>query len=196
VLRPLRQIVVTTREISEANLHERLALTGPQDELTQLADTIDGLLERLEAAFDAQRRFVANAAHELRTPLTTMRATLDVAVAKPEGVPPQVRALDANLREELDQADRLLGGFLTLARAQHGQLAVAQLGQPFRQLGAERTGSLNGHGLGLSIVAAVATAHGGSVSLGARPEGGLQMQTTLPAAIATATAAPVAGASG
>jgi signal transduction histidine kinase len=183
VLRPLRQIVVTTREISEANLHERLALTGPQDELTQLADTIDGLLERLEAAFDAQRRFVANAAHELRTPLTTMRATLDVAVAKPEGVPPQVRALDANLREELDQADRLLEGFLTLARAQHGQLAVAQLGQPFRRLGAERTGSLNGHGLGLSIVAAVATAHGGTLDLRARPDGGLRVGVSLPSPV-------------
>ena len=60
---------------------------GPQDELKELADTIDGLLARLEAAFDAQRQFVANASHELRTPLAIMRATLDVAVAKPEGVP-------------------------------------------------------------------------------------------------------------
>ena len=60
-------------------------MPGPRDELRLLADTIDRLLERLEAAFDAQRRFVANASHELRTPLTTMRAILDVAIAKPGG---------------------------------------------------------------------------------------------------------------
>ena len=70
VLRPLRAMTATTRQISERNLHERLALAGPRDELKDLADTVDGLLGRLEAAFGAQQRFVANAAHELRTPLT------------------------------------------------------------------------------------------------------------------------------
>jgi len=69
VLAPLRTITATTERISERNLHERLALRGPPDELRMLADTIDRLLERLEAAFEAQRRFVANASHELRTPL-------------------------------------------------------------------------------------------------------------------------------
>ena len=69
VLRPLRVMTTTTRQISERNLHERLALAGPDDELKDLGDTIDGLLARLEAAFDSQRRFVANASHELRTPL-------------------------------------------------------------------------------------------------------------------------------
>ena len=123
VLAPLRAMTDATQQISEANLHERLALEGPRDELKNLADTIDGLLARLEAAFDAQRQFVANASHELRTPLAIMRTTLDVAVAKPEGVPAQTRALDANLRENLDRADRLLESFLTLAQAQHGTVA-------------------------------------------------------------------------
>ena len=121
-LRPLRQITAATRRISDDNLHERLAVTGPDDELKELADTIDGLLARLEGAFAAQRRFVANASHELRTPLTTMRASLDVAVAKPEPVPPQTITLAGRLRAELDQVDRLLDGLLALARAQHGAL--------------------------------------------------------------------------
>ncbi len=119
VLRPLRTISDTTRRISEQNLHERLALTGPRDELTTLGDTIDDLLARLEAAFDAQRRFVANAAHELRTPLTMMRTTLDVATAKPDPVPPEVTTLARRMTIGLDKADRLVESFLALARAQH-----------------------------------------------------------------------------
>src|ERR1035438_1849071 len=82
-LRPLRVVTARTREISEENLHERLALTGPRDEVTELSDTIDRLLARLEGAFDSQRSFVANASHELRTPLAMMRTSLDVAAAKP-----------------------------------------------------------------------------------------------------------------
>ena len=98
VLAPLRTMTEATRRISEDNLHDRLALSGPNDELKALADTIDGLLERLEAAFDAQRRFVANASHELRTPLAGMRASLDVAIAKPGPLPPQLVTLDDRLR--------------------------------------------------------------------------------------------------
>ena len=86
-LRPVRQMTAAAQRISEDNLHERLAVAGPRDELKELGDTIDGLLGRLEFAFNAQRRFVANASHELRTPLTTMRAALDVALAKPEPGP-------------------------------------------------------------------------------------------------------------
>ena len=93
VLAPLRTITARTRRISAQSLHERLALSGPRDELRQLADTIDELLARLEAAFEAQRRFVSNASHELRTPMAMMRTRLDVAVAKPDDVPPQTQAL-------------------------------------------------------------------------------------------------------
>jgi signal transduction histidine kinase len=121
-LRPVRQMTAATQRISEHNLDERLAVTGPDDELKMLGDTIDGLLERLEAAFSAQRRFVANASHELRTPLTTIRASLDVAVAKPEGAPPQTIALASRVRAELDRIDSLLEAFLVLARAQHRSL--------------------------------------------------------------------------
>ncbi len=277
VLRPLRTMTSRTRQISERNLHERLALRGPADELKELADTIDGLLARLETAFDAQRRFVANASHELRTPLAMMRTSLDVAAAKPSP-PSELLALDAKLREGLDQADRLLESFLALARAENLALAraasergrvalrppldaalearavrlqaqnieidvqgdadvvgdamlitrlvenlvdnavrhnepngwisarieavdglarltvengghrlddseVQELVQPFRRLVADRTGPGDGFGLGLSIVAAIAAAHGGRLELRARSEGGLAATVELPLAV-------------
>jgi signal transduction histidine kinase len=277
-LRPVREMTAATQRISEDNLHERLALGGPRDELTELGDTIDGLLARLEGAFTAQRRFVANASHELRTPLTTMRASLDVALAKPEPAPPQTVALAARVRAELDKVDALLEAFLVLARAQHQDLPgytalpldyvvgaaladqadairaarltvqessgpggawvtgsqallsrlaenlignavghnvdggwigittltegrwvslvvenggpvldqeqVDELAQPFRRLGAERTSSDRGSGLGLSIVAAIVEAHGGTLRLQAREGGGLRVRVELPAALA------------
>ena len=124
VLRPLRLITGATRRISADSLDQRLAVTGPADEVKDLADTIDELLERLEASFTAQRRFVANASHELRTPLATMRASLDVAVAKPDPAASTLRLAD-RLRTQLDRVDHLLDGFLVLARAQHGALADA-----------------------------------------------------------------------
>jgi signal transduction histidine kinase len=122
-LRPLRTITTTTREISATNLHERLKLAGPDDELKELGDTFDELLARLERSFAFERRFVANASHELRTPLATMRASLDVAMAKPGPLPPQIVTLADRLRHELDHVDRLLESFLTLAHAQHGPAA-------------------------------------------------------------------------
>jgi signal transduction histidine kinase len=269
VLRPLRFITGATQRISADSLDRRLAVTGPADEVKDLADTIDELLERLEASFTAQRRFVANASHELRTPLATMRAAVDVAVAKPAPAASTV-ALADRVRTQLDRVDHLLDGFLVLARAQHGALVdttpvdlgdllgaalhersadvrakrlnvvvkvpaatasqgspallarlvgnvvdnavthneaggwiritgcmrdetvlvvesggpvldqreVDRLARPFERLGAERTGS---SGLGLSIVAAIAAAHGGRLVLLARPDGGLRVSITLPA---------------
>ena len=123
VLRPVRVMTETTRRISQENLHQRLALPGPRDELTDLGDTIDSLLARLEATFDAQRRFVANASHELRTPLAMMRTSLDVAEGKPQPASPAVTVLAAKIREGLDQADRLIESFLALARAYESQAA-------------------------------------------------------------------------
>jgi hypothetical protein len=122
VLRPLRQITATTRHISEENLHQRLALNGPGDEITDLAGTIDGLLARLEGAFDAQRAFVANASHELRTPLAMMRTSLDVAKAKSPPISEDASVLSAKVREGLDQAERLVESFLVLARAERGAI--------------------------------------------------------------------------
>ncbi len=282
MLRPLRTITTATRRISATNLHERLNLAGPDDELKELGDTFDDLLARLERSFQFERRFVANASHELRTPLATMRASLDVAMAKPGPVPPQIFALAERLRRELDQADRLLESFLALAHAQHGPVAdestfsladiasaaierragaisridltvdrelssnarvrgsetllsrmaenvidnaikhnepggwirvktavegplarlvvenggpvlaqddVDELAQPFRRLGADRTDSDKGSGLGLSIVASIAEVHGGTLDLRALSDGGLQVVIALPLAVETAAGA-------
>ena len=277
-LRPLREMTNAARHISEQNLHQRLAVRGPADELKDLGDTIDGLLGRLETAFEAQRRFVANASHELRTPMAMLRTSLDVALGKP-GPSADVKVLAGKLGEGLDQADQLLEGLLVLARAQRGavgdvtpvslpglvsgaleanraeiakralivenamvpmdvlgnetllgrmvanvmdnavrhnvpgglvhisngldgdrarlvvenggavldQAQLAELGEPFRRLGPERVANTNGNGagLGLSIVSAIAAAHGGVVAFHARPEGGLKVVVDIPA-----TAAP------
>jgi signal transduction histidine kinase len=281
-LRPLRAITATTREISATNLHQRLNLAGPDDELKELGDTFDELLARLERSFEFERQFVANASHELRTPLATMRASLDVAMSKPGPVPPQIITLADRLRREFDQVDRLLESFLTLAHAQHGPAAdqstlsladlaftaierhadtitrlkltvdqdesaqawvigsetllsrmvenvidnainhnqpggwvrvqtavegpvarisidnggpvlaqkeVEQLVQPFRRLGAQRTGSDEGSGLGLSIVSTISEAHGGTVDLQALRDGGLRVVIAMPLAVATTAGA-------
>ncbi len=123
VLAPIRTMTLAARRISEDNLDERLDVHGPDDELKLLGDTIDQLIARLQAAFESQRRFVANAAHELRTPLTTMRASLDVAAAKPDPIPPHIIALEQRLRAELARLEALLEGLLALAHAEHGRLS-------------------------------------------------------------------------
>jgi signal transduction histidine kinase len=278
VLRPLRTMTATTRQISEANLHQRLAVAGPDDELKDLADTIDGLLGRLDAAFDAQkdaldaqRRFVANASHELRGPLTRERAAIEVALADPEASTQSLRSAFERVLAGSKQQERLIDALLTLARGQAGldrwepfdlaavtdevllarhaqvqrrklrvdtmleptpalgdprlaerlagnlvdnairhnlpggwvqiqtsamagraELAVANSGpavsplevdrllRPFQRGGADRTGHREGHGLGLSIVAAVAAAHHADLRVRARPEGGLDVVVCFP----------------
>jgi len=120
ILRPLRAMTATTRRITEHNLHERLALPGPGDEVKDLADTINGLLHRLQAAFDAQRRFVANASHELRTPLTLNRALLEVTLADPGATAVDLRAMGHELIASGEQQEQLIDALLTLATSARG----------------------------------------------------------------------------
>jgi signal transduction histidine kinase len=270
-LRPLRTMTIAAREISERNLHRRLALAGPQDEIKSLADTFDGLLGRLEGAFEAQRRFVANASHELRTPLTLSRSLLEVSLAAPEATAGDLRETCRRVLESNRQEERLIEALLTLARSQRGldrrvgldlaELAAdrvesvgpaaralrcrieADLGpawidgdaplverlvgnlldnairhntadgwasirtgapggrptlrvvnsgpvvppdqldalfQPFRRLARDRTATeRDGPGLGLSIVAAIVTAHGADLRADPRPEGGLDISISF-----------------
>jgi signal transduction histidine kinase len=272
VLRPLRTMTATTRQISERNLHERLALPGPQDELKDLADTVDGLLARLETAFAAQQRFVANAAHELRTPMTLWRALVEETLTDPDATIDSVRATSRRLLALGEEQERLLESLLTLASSERGLgrrepfdlaslaesvlrdprpeattlglrieadlapapaagdaalaerlvrnlvdnavshnvpggqvhirtgtaadgafLAAANDGpvippaevdrllEPFQRLGTDRTGPNDDHhGLGLSIVRAIATAHGATLRAEARPEGGLAIEVAFP----------------
>ncbi|KAB2342489.1 sensor histidine kinase [Actinomadura rudentiformis] len=273
-LRPLREITATARRLSTDNLDERIGLGGPRDEIKELADTFDAMLARIAAAFEAQRRFVANASHELRTPLTVQRAAVDVALADPEPSLRSLTAMAVRIRAATQRHERLIASLLTLARSERGvehyedvdftetvqtvlvgtntrdlkvvprlrpahvrgdpalleRLAVNLLDNAVRHntpdgwievrvrseggvvtlhvansgpaVPAEeaealfepfRRRSAGGHGLGLSIVAAIAAAHGGTHAAFARPEGGLEVTVSLPARVpcrATA-AAPV-----
>ena len=119
-LRPLRAMTAATRRIGEDNLGERLTVTGPEDELKDLADTIDGLLARLQAAFDAQRQFVANASHELRTPLTLTRTLLQMTLTDPRPTLDGFRATCQDVLAAGDQQEQLIEALLTLARSQRG----------------------------------------------------------------------------
>lgn len=115
VLRPVRSITESARRASELQLGDRLALAGPEDELKELADTFDVMLERLDATFVSQKRFVANAAHELRTPLTAMRTAIEVTLTKPTRSPEQLEAMAARVNRSSKQAEAILDALLTLA---------------------------------------------------------------------------------
>jgi signal transduction histidine kinase len=117
-LRPVHAITGAARRASESNLSERLSMTGPADELKELADTFDAMLDRLDAAFRSQRRFVANASHELRTPLTLIKTAIDVTLAKPGRTPAQLEQMATDVRQAADHADALIDALLTLARSE------------------------------------------------------------------------------
>ena len=117
-LRPLRAITATARRVSGENLGERIALRGPADELKELADTFDGMLVRLDAAFASQRHFVAHASHELRTPLAIMRTEVDVALADPAATVEDMRRMGESVREAIDRSERLIESLLLLARSE------------------------------------------------------------------------------
>lgn len=119
-LSPLRTITNTARDISARNLHRRLALAGPDDELKQLGNTFDELLGRLERSFEAQRQFVANASHELRTPLTFERTLLEVVLADPDADARTLRRACEQLLANGVHQERLIEALLTLSRSQRG----------------------------------------------------------------------------
>ncbi|WP_248960742.1 sensor histidine kinase [Sphaerisporangium perillae] len=268
VLSPLQKVTETARRLSDSTLHRRISMDGPRDEIKELADTFDSMLERLDRAFDGQRRFVANASHELRTPLAIDRALLQVSFSDP-ALPAGLRPVRDELLASNTRQERLIDGLLTLAHTEReltdrepvdlsdlarsalaryqgiaayqgietdlrpapaigdavllerviANLAdnavkyndergtvsvrtgsdakgvfvtventgpeialglVPRLFEPFRRLDGDRTGSASGAGLGLSIVRAVARAHGGTAEAVPRDGGGLIVTARLP----------------
>jgi signal transduction histidine kinase len=120
VLQPLRTITTAARRISASNLNQRLALDGPDDELTELGKTFNGLLARLERSFTAQRQFVANASHELRTPLARQRTLVEVALRDPDATVVSMQQTMQRVLATGEEQERLIEALLTLARSQRG----------------------------------------------------------------------------
>jgi signal transduction histidine kinase len=222
VLRPLRAITATARAISATSLHERLALAGPDDEFKELADTLDGLFARLEALLTLATSEAGIGRHEPADLAKVAMACLESAGAEARrrglqvhtslgpapmlGDPDLITRLVANL---VDNAVRhnVAGGTVEVSTAQRdGQavLTVANSGpvippgeigrlmQPFQRLAAARSSDGDGHGLGLPIVRAIATAHGAALTTHARPQGGLQVQVSFPAGASIARREPQA----
>ena len=119
-LRPVHRITAAARTASEHNLSARVALRGPRDELRELAETFDEMLDRLQVAFEGQKRFIANASHELRTPLAVMRATVDVVLDNPDSTPADLRGMATDVRAAVDHAEHLIAALLILARNERG----------------------------------------------------------------------------
>lgn len=126
-LAPMRSITQAAQRASELRLGQRLALTGAEDEFKQLADTFDLMLERLDAAFTSQKRFVANAAHELRTPLAAMRTAIDVTLAKPHRTPEQLEDMAERVRSSTERAEATIEAMLTLATSELGATTAGML---------------------------------------------------------------------
>jgi signal transduction histidine kinase len=269
VLAPLKRISGTAKRVSEERLGERIPVTGPEDELRELGETLNSMLDRLALSFDAQRRFVANASHELRSPLTVIRSEAEVALANAEPDLDEMRAMAESVVHASRRTEALLASLLILARSQRGLLrsepvdlakvvepaaaaaaraaddervrlrtrldpavvdgdaallerlvanllenavrynrpggfvdvstregvagaelqvensgppvdgeAAARLAEPFERL--QREADARGAGLGLSIVRAVSEAHGGSLLIEPRAEGGLVVTVRVP----------------
>lgn len=119
VLRPLRGIADAVHRMSADNLHERVAPHRPDDEFADLTETFNAMLARLQAGFDAQRRFAANASHELRTPLTVQRSAVEVALADPAPTIESLHRMALRVQASTLQQERLIDGLLTLSTARN-----------------------------------------------------------------------------
>jgi signal transduction histidine kinase len=128
-LRPVTELHNTAREISADSPDKRIDLGGPEDEVRGLADTLNGMLARLDSAFESQRLFVANASHELRTPLAVIRTELDVTLSDPDADVAELRRMGEVVAAATERAQRLVDSLLTLARLQaveRGKLDVRE----------------------------------------------------------------------
>jgi signal transduction histidine kinase len=152
-LRPLRRITESARRISATNLHERLAIEGPDDDVRELADMIDGLFARLDASLHAQRQFVANASHELRTPLARSQTLLEVALRNPGASTGSLRAACERALAAGAEQDRLIEALLTLARGQRGlaQREPVDLAAITRDVLAGRGAQVAARGLSMEV---------------------------------------------
>jgi signal transduction histidine kinase len=128
-LRPLHNVTATAQRLGEETLDQRIRYSGADDEVAELARTFDAMLDRLAGAFEAQKRFVANASHELRTPLAVMRTEIDVTLSDDEADVAEFRRMARVVRNASERANGLVDALLVLARseAQSGRRLVRKV---------------------------------------------------------------------
>jgi signal transduction histidine kinase len=129
-MRPIAELTKTAQELSSENLDQRIELGGPDDEMRELAATFDEMLVRLNAAFDSQKLFVANASHELRTPLSVIKTELEVTLSDPDADIADLRRMGVVVSGAADRAQRLVTSLLTLARLQAVQSGALEVHEP------------------------------------------------------------------
>ena len=152
MLRPLQEIAVAAQRASASTLHERIAMQGPDDELRKLADTFDAMLARLEAAFDAQRAFVADASHELRTPLAIMRTEVDVTLADPQATGDDLRRMADTVRAAIVRSEDVIDRLLVLAESERlVDTAALDLGALAAEVVRRRTPAAEARGLTFAL---------------------------------------------
>jgi heavy metal sensor kinase len=119
-LRPIDQVTRTAQTINTTDLHQRLNYQGPNDEVGRLAMTFDGMLDRLQAGFERERRFTGDAAHELRTPLTALKGHIGVILNQPRPPDEYVETLH-DLEQQVDRLIHLSNDLLFMARLDYRQ---------------------------------------------------------------------------
>ena len=121
VLRPIEAISRVAREIQAFDLSGRIALAGPDDELKRLADTFDGMLDRLDRAFTSQRRFLADTSHDLRTPLTVIRSNVELVSEDPSATVDDWKRAGEIIQRNAEKMSRMIDDLLAAARLQAGR---------------------------------------------------------------------------
>jgi len=166
-LRPIEEITEVASDIQASDLSRRINLDGPDDELTRLAATFDGMLERLDRAFTSQRQFLADTSHDLRTPLAVIRANVEVVARDETSTLDDWRELGDIVFRNSEKMANMIDGLLGAARLQVGQAQAVSvdLAELVASKGSEYSSLAEAHGFGLDVRAAPARAHGVEVSL-------------------------------
>ncbi|MGH8927448.1 MAG: sensor histidine kinase [Acidimicrobiia bacterium] len=166
-LAPVDRITQVAREIEASDLSRRIALPGPDDELSRLASTFDGMLDRLQRAFDSQRKFLADTSHDLRTPLTVIRSNVEVTLDDPTPSVEEWRVTGEIVARNAERMGTMIDGLLAAARFQNGQAAMVKvdLAELTAEVAGDLTATAGNAGIEIEVLSGRAIVQADPVSL-------------------------------